>query len=65
MLMAAAAAFAMPLAACQKPADPNLDQEEGNAIDNSVADIENVPEDGLSAPDSAINDMESQSGNAD
>lgn len=60
-ILAVMAAFAMPLAACQKAPEPSLDQEEGNAVDNAVAEIENVPEDGLVAPDSAINDMESQS----
>lgn len=61
-VLTALAGLTMPLAACQKAPEPSLDQEEGNAVDNAVADIENVPDDGLAAPDGAINDMESESG---
>lgn len=64
-MLAAAIALTSPLAACSKAPEPSLDQEEGNAVDNAIGEIEDVPEDGLAAPDSVMNDMESQSGGAD
>ena len=63
-VLAALAGLMAPLAACQKAPEPSLDQEEGNAVDNAVAEIETVPDDGLAAPDGSINDMESESGAA-
>jgi hypothetical protein len=62
--LAALAGLMAPLAACQKAPEPPLDQEEGNAVDDAVGEIENVPDDSLAAPDDAINDMESMSGEA-
>ena len=62
--LVALAGLMAPLAACQKAPEPSLDQEQGNAVDNAVAEIETVPDDGLAAPDGSINDMESESGAA-
>lgn len=62
VLVAVLAGLMAPIAACQKAPEPSLDQEAGNAVDNAVAEIETVPDDGLAAPDGSMNDMESESG---